>query len=168
LRPDRLGWGTAILRWSEGKLFRQLESWLRRYGLAIACLILPLVPPNLASSLLMPERIENIKFSYILLSSKSDQDKKAGDDSARSAERAVDGRIKLDPLFTRHLAGRNPLALTSKYSYVIDAAILVFAAVAPMSSAGQAAPSPAMASDSRYQFFVEFRPKLAHSPSLHF
>jgi hypothetical protein len=78
---------------------------------------------------LMPERIENIKFSYILLSSKSDQDKKVGDDSAHSAERAVDGRIRLDPLFTRHLAGRNPLALTSKYSYVVDAAILVFAAV---------------------------------------
>jgi hypothetical protein len=129
LRPDRLGWGTATLRWSEGKLFQQLESWLRRYGLAVACLILPLVPPNLASSLLMPERIESTKFSYILLSSISGQDNKAGDDSASSADRGVDGRIKLDPLFTRHLAGRNPLALASKYSYVVDAVILVFAAV---------------------------------------
>ena len=130
MRPTNgLGWGTATLGWSEGKLFRQLESWLRRYGLAIACLILPLVPPNLASSLLMPERIENTKFSYILLSSKSDQDKKVGENGASSADRAVDGRIGLDPLFTRHLAGRNPLALASKYSYVVDAVILVFAAV---------------------------------------
>ena len=77
----------------------------------------------------MPERIESTKFSYILLSSKSGQDNKVGDDSASSADRAVDGRIRLDPLFTRHLAGRNPLALASKYSYVVDAVILVFAAV---------------------------------------
>jgi hypothetical protein len=77
----------------------------------------------------MPERIESTKFSYILLSSKSGQDNKVGDDSANSADRAVDGRIRLDPLFTRHLAGRNPLALASKYSYVVDAVILVFAAV---------------------------------------
>jgi hypothetical protein len=90
---------------------------------------LPLAPPNLASSLLTPERIESNKFFYILLSSISGQDKKLGDDSANSADRAVDGRIRLDPLFTRHLAGRNPLALASKFSYVVDAVILVFAAV---------------------------------------
>ena len=77
----------------------------------------------------MPERIENTKFSYTLLSSKSGQDNKVGDDSAGSADRDVDGRIRVDPLFTRHLAGRNPLALASKYSYVVDAVILVFAAV---------------------------------------
>lgn len=77
----------------------------------------------------MPERIESTKFSYILLSSISGHEKKIGDDSASSADRAVDGLIRLDPLFTRHLAGRNPLALASKYSYVVDAVILVFAAV---------------------------------------
>jgi hypothetical protein len=117
------------LRWTEDNLFQQLESWLRRYGLAIACIILPLAPPNLASSLLMPERIENTKFSYVLLSSVSGHESRAANDSANSADRTADGRIRLDPLFIRHLAGRNPLALVSKYSYVVDAAILVFAAL---------------------------------------
>jgi hypothetical protein len=121
--------GTTTLRRSEDNLFQQLESWLRCYGLAIACIILPLAPPNLASSLLMPERVENTKFSYILLSSISGHETRVGDDNARSADRAVDGRIRLDPLFTRHLADRNPLALVSKYSYVVDAVILIFAAL---------------------------------------
>ena len=125
---DSIG-GTTTLRRSEDNLFQQLESWLRCYGLAIACIILPLAPPNLASSLLMPERVENTKFSYILLSSISGHETRVGDDNARSADRAVDGRIRLDPLFTRHLADRNPLALVSKYSYVVDAVILIFAAL---------------------------------------
>jgi hypothetical protein len=77
----------------------------------------------------MPERVENTKFSYILLSSISGHETRVGDDNARSADRAVDGRIGLDPLFTRHLADRNPLALVSKYSYVVDAVILIFAAL---------------------------------------
>lgn len=97
---------------------QQLEGFLGRYGLAICCLILPLVPINWPAWKITPSLVTGVISEYrpyvpIMTPEKTRMNYRAYHS---------DGSTILQ---SRFLAGREPLAITSSFSSTICIAILI-------------------------------------------
>jgi hypothetical protein len=103
-----------------------VTNCFRRYGLAVACLLLPWWMPNTwPAQILMPWQKGYLTFDYQLARPATTSSSTSGSMSHSTVER----RIIPDALLIEHLSNRVPFALVTGYFYLAAAAVLAFSSV---------------------------------------
>jgi hypothetical protein len=117
-----------------------VTKWLRRFGLAAACLVLPWSMPNTwPAQILIPWQKGVLSFGYQFAqpATTSTPGTSTKPEPAISVPDATAKRgIIPDVLFVQHLANRVPFALVTGYFYLAAAAVLVFSGVIIMGYLG--------------------------------
>src|SRR5919198_2874484 len=108
------------------QLTATVTSCFRRYGLAVACLLLPWWMPNTwPAQILMPYQKGYLTFGYQFARPATT----SSSTSAPTSDSTGEHRIIPDALFVEHLSNRVPFALMTGYFYLAAAAVLAFASV---------------------------------------
>jgi hypothetical protein len=113
------------------QLAAKLAEWIRRYGLAAACLVLPWSMPNTwPAQVLVPWEKGAFSFAYQFgRSIDTSADITSPKPDSPFAEAKAKRRINPDPLVVQHLSNRVPFALVTGYFYLAAAAVLVFSSL---------------------------------------
>jgi hypothetical protein len=112
------------------RLAAALGKWVRRYGLAAACLILPWsMPKTWPAQMLMPWQKGDFAFAFRFASPATTPHTAEVAPSPSEPNVTTKQDITPDSLFVQHLSNRVPFALVTGYFYLAAATILVFSSI---------------------------------------
>ena len=112
------------------RLAAALGKWIRRYGLAAACLILPWSMPNTwPAQMLMPWQKGDFAFAFRFASPATTPHTAEVATSPSEPNVTTKQDITPNSLFVQHLSNRVPFALVTGYFYLAAATVLVFSSI---------------------------------------